>query len=601
MRYTNSSLFRLICLAFLLLPLILTKNANSQTGGSYSDLENKQNKAFADVAERLCSIPIKGSVESVELSGKVKAELEAFLKKLADLGINVGIKYQKKDWEGPIQDDIYKIIKEGLNCSVEIMRILKDKTGLAPTPQANVTVLSGTIFDDSDSKPIKQAKIMFVGRPQQVITDDNGFFKTEFEEKLTGELRITVFKDGYISIDQIILPKQSIPFFMKRDKIPTPPTPPIPVTPSTPPKGSSETTDKNKSCLYGAIEIGYTGVKPVSIDRCKMENKAYEERNLNVGVKSALEGGDVESVIKEIFEKMQKDNIPKEHIYIVGSSSIADVPHKDKIKEIVEKNTGKVMDFINARQETKLEFDYFLSLLYPYYQKIRKEQVLMIDIGGGNIKGCYYEKDNINHFEISSYGTKEFTRKVNAECNKKSDCFKKVAAKLRKQELNQEISDKMLVKSDVESEFLSRERIYLTGGIVWAMVTLIRPGEWVVDEISPKGERIKDWKNFKVIKAEYIAKFYEIDFHHPLLDIKKYPNMNHIENDKEREEWREKVRKVKRIFPPSSLIAGAEILKALSDKLDFEDKNKTLFFAKEGSYAWIFGYLKEKIEKENSK
>jgi len=357
-------------------------------------------------------------------------------------------------------------------------------------------------------------------------------------------------------------------------------------------------TTEIQNCFYGAIEIGNKGVKPISIDGCDIDTKIikkYKTRNVDFGEEEALENAG--RAISSIFDEMQQDNIPKEHIYIVGSSSIANETHKDKIIEIVKQNTGKAMDFINSERETELELKYILSLLYPGIQEERLMQVLLIDIGSGNIKGCYYEKvDNVKvqkTFEIKSYGTKGFTKKVDAK--RGSDRFKSVAGELREQELNEKISEKMRT----EREFQSRKRVYLAGGIVWAMATLIRPGEWVIqDEITPDGEHIQDWKSFKVIKAEHIAKFHEIDIGHPLLDPEKYPNLDHIQSDTERKEWRKQVREVKKTFSQNELIGGAEILKALSDQLNFQ--NKTLFFAKEALYAWPIGYLQEKIEKERT-
>ncbi|MCI5160961.1 MAG: hypothetical protein D3917_02850 [Candidatus Electrothrix sp. AX5] len=91
-----------------------------------------------DFAGQICdtaSIPLEGSRESVELTGKAKGELKSLLKKVADLGLGGDLKYQRKSWEGMIQEDLSKHLGNHLEnyakCKQEIFKDLKKE--LIPT------------------------------------------------------------------------------------------------------------------------------------------------------------------------------------------------------------------------------------------------------------------------------------------------------------------------------------------------------------------------------------------------------------------------------------------------------------------------------------
>jgi hypothetical protein len=98
------------------------------------EAQQKALDVMLDFADRLCTtIPLTGGANTLELSGKAKAELSALLKKIANLGIEGGAKYQTSDWQGVLQQDLAGQLNNSRNCKVEVFKALKDKL-LASVP-----------------------------------------------------------------------------------------------------------------------------------------------------------------------------------------------------------------------------------------------------------------------------------------------------------------------------------------------------------------------------------------------------------------------------------------------------------------------------------
>lgn len=79
-------------------------------------------------ATGLCKdIPLVGSGENFELSGKAKADLNGLIKKLADLGIEGTGSYQILNYEGVLQKDLAVVLSKNTDCKMEVFRKLESK------------------------------------------------------------------------------------------------------------------------------------------------------------------------------------------------------------------------------------------------------------------------------------------------------------------------------------------------------------------------------------------------------------------------------------------------------------------------------------------
>jgi hypothetical protein len=84
---------------------------------------------IADFADRLCvTVPLeRGQTGSLELSGSGKAELNNLVNRIVSLGVEGAAKYQAEEWKGVLQKDLPGLIKDNINCKIEVWKDLKDR------------------------------------------------------------------------------------------------------------------------------------------------------------------------------------------------------------------------------------------------------------------------------------------------------------------------------------------------------------------------------------------------------------------------------------------------------------------------------------------
>ena len=118
------------------------------------DKQKEALEVIADFADRLCEkIPLTGNSEDLDLSGVAKVELSGLLKKIADLGVEGGVKYQKVEYEGLLQKDLATLIKDSSKCKLEVWKDLKDKLLLTQPKQTKNFI---------GQKPLDEATSFFI-------------------------------------------------------------------------------------------------------------------------------------------------------------------------------------------------------------------------------------------------------------------------------------------------------------------------------------------------------------------------------------------------------------------------------------------------------
>jgi serine/threonine protein kinase len=346
---------------------------------------------------------------------------------------------------------------------------------------------------------------------------------------------------------------------------------------------------KKSGNLYGTIEVGSSGIKGQVIQELANTNDEgfklisrddkIAERNANaVDPKAQAEA--VTAVNAMYREMQEKFSIPCEQIVIYGSSGLAQkAPHKDELAKAIEQETGKSVEFITPEAEAKYIFDGVV----PSW---RRNNVFQIDIGSGNTKGAYLQAAQATEYQtfIIPLGTKTFTKEIAS--NQGQADFTKAAATTKASVLVPQIRDMVQRKPGMQSI----PRVYLSGGIVWALSTLIHPCA-KEQNIQTKEERVA---RFSRLYAEDINTFYN----NVTRDRQRLfqPDLSACSAEQKQQAEKDIAKIQKDVFSTDNLIAGAEILRALSQELKFTEKER-IFFAKYAIEALPIGYLMQKIEK----
>jgi len=110
----------------------------------------------------------------------------------------------------------------------------------------------------------------------------------------------------------------------------------------------------------------------------------------------------------------------------------------------------------------------------------------------------------------------------------------------------------------------------MVGGAVWAMATILYP---------------ENQDTFMRIKTEDINRFYD-------MAVKKKNgifnvDLSKIKNKEARANAEKQVNSVKKVFTADNIMAGATILKSISENLKLNGRE--IYFSRYGS--WLFGYI----------
>lgn len=350
--------------------------------------------------------------------------------------------------------------------------------------------------------------------------------------------------------------------------------------------------DKNNK-LHGGIEIGSRGVKGTAISFTR-KGSGYDVKILYTetintsimrlkdnrftpeGLKEAAEA------VKKIFDRLQQQHqIPVEQIYIIGSSGLR-ADNKSELVGAVSKATGRSMSFLTVEMEVQLSITGTIPNQRDDEAKPLKERevALLLDIGSGNTKGGYQQPDSASYEFVTMgipYGTVSLTNEINKLRNTEADLngfaldALVISPKLLNEQLHKEIEKK--------PGLLYRKRVYLSGGIIWALATLMHP---------------ENRRAFVSLTTDDIAMFH----YRARNDMEALlnPDLSKINDESKLAEIKKEIESVKTVFTPKNIIAGAEILNAVSSEFRLENKN--LWFARYSNLSWILSYVRGKAEKQ---
>ncbi len=370
------------------------------------------------------------------------------------------------------------------------------------------------------------------------------------------------------------------------------------------PARAQTAAQKESGMLYGGIEVGSKGVKATAIRATESEDgynvKLVYAEVVNTTIMQLKDGKfapdvirDTATAIGKLLTRMKTEyDIPEDRIGIIGSSGLrADNP-QDLVKAVREK-TGKTMSFLDVETEVQL------SIVGTIPQRYRAKNggwidnrgiSMLLDIGSGNTKGGYQTIRQMptgvadyDYVTVSiPKGTVTFTNEVSHTVGEAADLtdFARKAKELSPTSVRIPLRKEMERKPGL----YNRQRVYLTGGIVWAMATLLHP---------------EDRRTFVPLTGEDIDTFYRMMTTDPQ-GLQKLLNPNlakRITSRQVRLEAEKEIESVRNAFSPSNLIAGAEILKAVNT--DFALSGKRIRFARYGYLSWILSYVRLQVGEPN--
>lgn len=338
--------------------------------------------------------------------------------------------------------------------------------------------------------------------------------------------------------------------------------------------------------VHGGIEIGAKGVKAAVLDvkpaadgfEVKIVMSGNQNTTLTAGLAASEKFADpalkdTATAVARFAARMRKEHrVPDARIHVVGSSGLfsAIAGKNDAIKANQEALAKAIREacelpigFINVQREIELSI---AGIVPPRLSGTS----LVLDIGSGNTKGGYRDADKKLVSVSIPFGSVTFTDLVTKRGGKER--FAETATALRGEVLLPGLKKSLESKPGLRK----RDRIYLSGGAVWAMATLVRPAN--------RGGYValtaEDIRAYRALLRKSPEVFPEID-------------LSAIADASVRAAATKEIARVKAVFKPRQLLAGAEILNALSSAFEFGQETK-LYFVRHAQVGWIVAYVAEK-------
>jgi hypothetical protein len=288
----------------------------------------------------------------------------------------------------------------------------------------------------------------------------------------------------------------------------------------------------------------------------------------------------VAKIVHTYSESLHKEyRIPLNQVYVIGISDLV-TQNPDDLKKEIYGRTGKTINFLNAEAEIQLGIAGVIPRRYQLNNKWYDNRGIssLIDLGISTTKGGYQQLKQSDSgrpgYDFSTWdiskGVVTFADEVNKAAGNNAD-YKTYA----KQAEALSASFKELIRTEVirKPGILTRKKLYLTGGIVSAMVTLMR------------GD---DQRAYIPITLDDINTFHD----RVVADPESLFNqeLSRIRDEKMRDELRKAHEAVKQTFTPKTLIAGAELLRALAAELNLWDKR--VLYPRHAQLARILSYVR---------
>lgn len=327
--------------------------------------------------------------------------------------------------------------------------------------------------------------------------------------------------------------------------------------------------------LSAVIEIGAKGVKAVVVsavplggDAFRYERKYARTCNTTLSAlddKGAFSAGaikDTADAVKRFDREMRAAHkVPADRIMLVASSGLPRARNMKALVDAIKKAVGKELLLMGRDQEVPLNI---LGVLPKEVQ----DEALFFDLGSGGLGGGYFEPASEAHVSVfrTVYvrcGTVTFTNKCQARRGHKT--LPQVAAELAK-EITKDLERQVARKPGL----VNRDTVYLNGGAVWAMVTILRPEKCEENLVELQAA---DIDRFLALLAKTPGAF-------PTVDLGGLPAGLQLKAKKN-------LKAVRDTFTPANLVAAATLLKSLSTAYDFKAKGKRLFFRRDGYIGWI--------------
>ncbi len=333
--------------------------------------------------------------------------------------------------------------------------------------------------------------------------------------------------------------------------------------------------------LYAGIEVGAKGIKMSIVDVKLSADREYGytlvlDTSLNTDAAALTYQSEVEtSAAIEKFLEVAKNrfHIPPYQVFVVIASGLKqDLDKYNKVDYFTKVIRPKNMDPLTRISYITPEEEAQLSVLGVVPEKHRFAAG-QLDVGSGNTKGGYFTADK--QFVPFTYplGTKTFQRLIGTQSSLYS--YVNAGERLWADSLEKLVLNELAQKSELKSKNI----IYLSGGIVWSIVSLLYPESAL--------------RNYTEISPRDIAEFRQKLLNN--YDELTRPSLAFTNSPEEAEVAAKNINYVLKTYDQKAMTAGTMWLSHLIRELNTTNPGKKFVYFKYAYVGWISGYIINKI------
>lgn len=289
---------------------------------------------------------------------------------------------------------------------------------------------------------------------------------------------------------------------------------------------------------------------------------------------------DVAQSVQKMVEKLQRDyRILPEQIYVVGLSDL-NVQNRDELAKEIRDKLGKEVAFLDAESEIQLGIAGTVPRRYRSNGKWfdNRSVSMLLDISNSNIRGGYQQliqtQRGGTEYDYVTWDIPKGTTSLAVEVASAIGPNTDLQTFAKRASLSSG-SYRVLARMEAAKKpgLMTRRKVYLTGSIIWALACLLHP---------------EDQRSYVPITMNDIDNFYRRAVTDP--DALLNPDLSKITDVNVRNEARRSREAVKAVYNAKSLIAGAELLKALASELKLADR--MMLYARYSYLARILSYVR---------
>lgn len=344
------------------------------------------------------------------------------------------------------------------------------------------------------------------------------------------------------------------------------------------------------SNAYAGIEVGSKGVKMslLELDRSasgESEFRILKDTSINTDFISFTQSTYQATLgaLNSLYEVASKQNkIPASNIFTAISSGVNIQAEKaskqDWIKQLI--NAFKYINNEPERKVSVIDADEEARLSHlGIVPEPKRYNTFLIDIGSGNTKGGYFPYGNTKDFKLFelSWGTKSAHNAAekmlgdNTSLDNYNSQLSRVLAGAE--------HDEIIYAVNASGAFPKSDNIAFSGGIAWAVATLVSPELLDNDVVTVTYDDVMEFKN-KLIKNPSLYSDYYI--------VKTLPP-NTVEPDR----VGKMVKTVNKVFDQRALLSGTGLLLKIMRQFDGVVERKKFFLVKNGNVGWISAFVNQ--------